>query len=932
MHCGSQLMTPEGWRTLRAGETYHFLRNRKGQILLVRFVGDQKRQPQAHLIQLPQGEFEEAIEGGHIVACAEQHALPPWLSRFEDVDLSQIDTLRPQAKKSHASRVEERLLVLLPAIQQAEAILDAPHPDRLLNAIARSCQPAQNETRYRLWFYTYLCFGRNSWVLLPPFHRIGHHNRFAHPDSKQGRPNKAFGKHYGFGCRPEVVEGCIRGWLKHSGLQRTLQEIYRRTMLSEFQCQTAKTSYGTVDFVQPDGKPFPTFWQFRYRVLQRFGLQTVQLTLYGRVRHRARLAAAQGAFSETVANLMERIDADAYNSDELPKGFIEGSTLPALSVVVARDWLSGLKLGIGFSFGAERTSAYRAMLFCMAVPKDFYCSLFGIKIKKKDWPNEGVPGFLSLDRGPGASKNLLADLISKMPIREIVPSWAAQSKAIVESSHPRAVRIEGAPLYRQSDLTPVQLAKQEIYRLLNYNRTADMSEHFQPMGDLALIPPDPISLWEYYDRRFRNDALPISIAEALNHLVGLNTRSLRTDLKLRITTNLGNALDHVGRFVEAVELWDRALTEHPNYAMALGNRGQSLFWYSRYVEAADQQAFLLRESYRSFRQASKLGVEPHARKEMLHWTEHLSSKADWDNLDLPIPGFSGRRSKRERAYRKWCVENRLVLNQINDATTTQAELLDTLTLPSIFIAEGEPRELLPAVYSIFNQLKQEYVAARFVVFEALEEKEKARLHFADRGVVLYDALDYRFYRLWIEKLKMAFLSAHAILDKMAYLINEYWRLSISIRSINFGSVWYTDGDARKGLSSKFTGSTNWPLRGLHWLSRDFYYKPKSLQTVLPEAKVIHDIRNHIAHKYLRVHDHWLFPAAGERTRNNTNAGYPVTDGELEAHTLTLLKLVRSALIYLSSAVAHEEMEKKKSLGEALVFPMPITVVSETYRL
>lgn len=527
MHCGSQLMTPEGWRTLRASETYHFLRNRKGQILLLRFVGDQKCQPQANLIQLPQSEFEEAIDGGHIVACAEQHALPPWLSKFEDVDLSQIDTLRPQAKKSHASRVEDRLLVLLPAIQQAEAILDAPHPDRLLNAIARSCQPTQNETRYRLWFYTYLCFGRNSWALLPPFHRIGHHDRFAHPDSKQGRPNKAFGKHYGFGCRLEVVEGCIHGWLKHSGLQRTLQEIYRRTMLSEFHCQTAKTSFGTVDFVQPDGKPFPTFWQFRYRVLQRFGLQTVQLTLYGRVRHRARLAAAQGAFSEAVANLMERIDADAYNSDELPKGFIEGSTLPALSVVVARDWLSGLKLGIGFSFGAERTSAYRAMLFCMAVPKDFYCSLFGIKIKKKDWPNEGVPGFLSIDRGPGASKNLLADLISKMPIREIVPSWAAQSKAIVESSHPRAVRIEGAPLYRQSDLTPVQLAKQEIYRLLNYNRTADMSEHFQPMGDLALIPPDPISLWEYYDRRFRNDALPISIAEAV--------RAFLIPIELRIT-------------------------------------------------------------------------------------------------------------------------------------------------------------------------------------------------------------------------------------------------------------------------------------------------------------------------------------------------------------------------------------------------------------
>lgn len=515
MHCGSQLIAPEGWRNLRAGDTYHFLRNRKGRILLLRFVGDLKQQAQAHLIPLPQGEFEDAIEGGLIVKCAEQHALPPWLIKFENIDLSQIDVLRPRAKKSHAARVEDRLLALLPALKQSDAILDAESPDRILNSIARNCQPIQNETRYRLWFYTYLCFGRNSWTLLPPFHHSGHHDRFEYPNSKQGRKNKAFGNHYGFGCLPEVGQGCIRGWLRHSGLKKSMQEIYRQTMIHEFKCKTIKTPFGTRDFIQPEGRPFPTYWQFRYRVLQKFGLATVQLSLYGQVRHRNRLVATQGAFSEAVANLMERIEADAYNTDELPKGFIEGSTLPALSVVVARDWLSGLKVGIGFSFGAERTTAYRAMLFCMAVPKDFFCSLFGIKIEHKHWPSEGVPGFLSLDRGPGASKSLQADLISKMPIREIAPSWAAQSKATVESSHPRSVHVDGAPHYLQSELTPVQLAKQEIYRLLNYNRTADMSERFQPVGDLAFVPPDPISLWDYYDRRFRNDALPMSIAEAV---------------------------------------------------------------------------------------------------------------------------------------------------------------------------------------------------------------------------------------------------------------------------------------------------------------------------------------------------------------------------------------------------------------------------------
>jgi tetratricopeptide (TPR) repeat protein len=424
----------------------------------------------------------------------------------------------------------------------------------------------------------------------------------------------------------------------------------------------------------------------------------------------------------------------------------------------------------------------------------------------------------------------------------------------------------------------------------------------------------------------------LHLRQALNHLVGITTRDLRTDLKLRITTNLGNVLNHVGRFVEAIELWDRALDEHPGFAMAQGNRGQTLFWYGHHVTDMEHKAHLFRESYSSYRLALELGVESHAHDEMQYWVDHLGRMADWDDLELSIPDFRAKSSKRERRYRKWCVENRLVLNPLNDVTRSSNGLSDTLTLPSIFVAGDEATASLPVVYSIFNQLKQEYTAARFIVFEALEDREKRGVHFADRGVVLYDSLDYRYYRLWIEKLKMAFLSAHAIFDKMAYLINEYWKLSLNIRSTSFSAVWYSDGEVKKGLSPKFLESNNWPLRGLYWLSRDFHYKPKSLQAVLPEAKIIHEIRNHIAHKYLRVHDDLLAGLLDEHTRGDSKAGYSVTDRELVAHTLTLLKLVRSALIYLSSAVAHEEAERKKSIDENMVFTMPISVVSEQHRL
>lgn len=518
MRCGHQLIAPEGYRSLRAGLPYHFLSSQPDFVLLLRFSGGPTVRPSVSLILMPRSEFEDGIDEELLGLAPQQPTLPPWLALFEGIDPATLDHRHPSAKRSRALRVEDRLLLLAPALEQRKAILAAKDPDRELNRIACTCHPPQNETRYRLWFYTYLCFGRNVWALLPTFHNSGHHDRTDYPDSKQGRPNRAFGKHYGFGCRQDVIDACVRGWVKHSSLGRSLHEIYRRTMDTEFRCKAGPVSLKSLkcqDYYQPEGKAFPTYWQFRYRVLQAFGLRQVQLSLYGELRHRNKLAASQGRYSEAVSNLVERIDADGYFTEERPRGFIEGSTLPALSVVVGRDRLSGMKLGIGFSFGGERMVAYRAMLFCMAVPKDFYCSLFGIAIDPAQWPNEGLPGFLTVDRGPGSSKRLIEDALATIPIREMAASYDAQSKANVESSHPRKVAVRGAPTYVQSDLTPVELAKQEIYRLLNYNQVADMSDRFQPSGDLIDVLPNPVSLWEYYDRKGRNDSIPMPLSTAV---------------------------------------------------------------------------------------------------------------------------------------------------------------------------------------------------------------------------------------------------------------------------------------------------------------------------------------------------------------------------------------------------------------------------------
>ena len=115
-----------------------------------------------------------------------------------------------------------------------------------------------------------------------------------------------------------------------------------------------------------------------------------------------------------------------------------------------------------------------------------------------------------------------------------------------------------------------------------------------------------------------------------------------------------------------------------------------------------------------------------------------------------------------------------------------------------------------------------------------------------------DMLAYRMYGLWVEKVKMAFLGAHAIFDKIAYLVNEYRALEISANKISFKSCWHNKATVKKGLKSEFHDSDDWPLRGLYWLSKDFLGDNDKRKPLQPDTWHIAQIRNHIAHRYLKV--------------------------------------------------------------------------------
>ena len=397
--------------------------------------------------------------------------------------------------------------------------------------------------------------------------------------------------------------------------------------------------------------------------------------------------------------------------------------------------------------------------------------------------------------------------------------------------------------------------------------------------------------------------------------------------RCQILTNLGNLLNTVGRFVEAIGYWDKALAILPSFGMAQGNRAYGLITYANALYDTGQQPIFLRHAHAGLRTAlsSKpddvCGVDQWARdifKEKLAWLEatlmpeFLSQGTQMD--DFPLGD-----SEDEIKYRRWCLRRRLFLNPLNDLGPYSIAARDVLTTPSIVVELGEGMHF----QGFYNQLKQEYASARYVYYEGTTSTTP---HFSDKDVLLFNTLDYPCYSLAVEKVKIAFRMAYSLLDKVSFFLNHYLALGIPKRRVGFRSFWYAGQERQRGLRPEFETCDNWPLRGLFWLSKDLYENtPEFRECLEPDAQELDVVRNHVEHKYLKLHENLWAGPSDEGTvfgvRPDTLA-FSVYRSHFTAKALRLLEITRAALIYLTLTIHAEEKKREQARPKkGLVLPM-----------
>lgn len=413
--------------------------------------------------------------------------------------------------------------------------------------------------------------------------------------------------------------------------------------------------------------------------------------------------------------------------------------------------------------------------------------------------------------------------------------------------------------------------------------------------------------WEHPEREQQILALSRATAHS-------NFAELDPIRRCQILTNRANSLNVMGRFIDAMEGWDAALSIIPNFAMALANRSYGLKQHGGLLEEDRKRALFLLHAHDGLVAACAPGAiydsldSESLAERFSRDVESYAAAADFDRIrsleqrDGPALG----RSRAERNYRRWCLDLRLFLNPLNDLGPRARGAYDDLVLPTIRESfEDRPGAVTPPpVIAFFNQMKQEYVSARYMLHEGLHD---ARVHYSDRGVRLFDTLDYPMHSLATERVRTAYRIAYSLLDKVAFLVDHYWKLGKITDRINFKNVWMVEGKQR--LLDRFKEHPNWPLRGLFWLSKELFDEQLK-QTTAPDARELHDIRNALEHKFLQVHEGWAcslmrITPAGE------GLGLSIDSDLLEAKALRVMKIARSALIQLVLAIGVEERARAR---------------------
>ena len=355
--------------------------------------------------------------------------------------------------------------------------------------------------------------------------------------------------------------------------------------------------------------------------------------------------------------------------------------------------------------------------------------------------------------------------------------------------------------------------------------------------------------------------------------------------------HLGNVYDHLGRHQEALHSYFKAGLLMPNDYMWRFNIGFSYGGMFGYYEER-VQPFVVAKAKELLMQFLNKPETTQSARDMYRRISGLKTPATLDEKNVEYG------TSEEDEYNKWVNENYLRLNgynEINPASLYAQD--DSLYFDTLYTAKGAENESY-RMMSLLNEIKQEYVSARYMLYSYF--KESGRVHFSDKNVQLADVLDYSNYSYNLELAKAAFRSLYSLLDKIAFVLNDYLGLGIKGNEVSFKNLWYSDKKNRNVKPEILDCSTVISLAGLLFIRNDIYGGNEYyLQS--EETKNLQKVRNAMEHRAIQIVD--------DGELEDKEAVLSISRSGFEEVAMNLIITVRQAVFCFVNAVNHIEYDK-----------------------
>jgi tetratricopeptide (TPR) repeat protein len=400
-----------------------------------------------------------------------------------------------------------------------------------------------------------------------------------------------------------------------------------------------------------------------------------------------------------------------------------------------------------------------------------------------------------------------------------------------------------------------------------------------------------------------NDVLDDLFWARIEHSKVLSGKCVSLELPSQSATNIGNVFLETGRWIEALDFFQKARSVWPKNGVSAFREMQCLMGfynaarndYGKFGTYSD-----LDQLYQHIVELSKVVKNTYTEIGQLAG-EKAVIQAKHAVSQIKTQGV-GDKPQRANPFFNFVENNALALSLFCSPKQYKTGKIDTLTFQRV---SGDwSSSSVPEIFAMLNVMKADYALARQLFYESKFDDCATIFHETGR---FGDTLDYSIYGVQVSAMCSAQKIAYDILNKIAVALSDHFKIK-NAKSATFDSFWYKYEDQKRvglveAVQLQLKGG-NRGLLALYDLHRDTTKEASGRAGFL---RAIKEYRNASTHRFTVLHDE--------------NIGIDRASGKLVDHehvtrfqdlTLSSIRLARASLFYFCDAISFAEERKPKS--------------------